>query len=59
MVPHLIYPPGVLNQEYAPLELKIVMSVNCLYYTSDVAYDKGGCGLGNNLNIGKKEWYRM
>ena len=55
MVPHLIYPPGVPNQEYAPLELKneMLVTVGILGY---VPSSNVHCGTPKNLNFGKMAW---
>ena len=56
MVPQLIYPPGVLNQEYAPLELKNEMSVT-IGISGYIPSSNVHCGTHKNLKIGKMAWF--
>ena len=56
MVPQLIYTPGVLNQEYAHLELKNEMSVT-IGISGYVPSSKVHCGTPKNLKFGKMAWF--
>ena len=56
IAPPKIYPPGVPNQEYAPLELKneMLVTVGILGY---VPSSNVHCGTPKNLKFGKMAWF--